>query len=179
MSAVDDPQLVALVQATGDVRAYETLVKRHHPALLSFLSSLGEPELADDAAQRALLKAYEKIDQFAHRSSFRTWLFTIGRRELAMLQRRERRHLGSPQETEIPETNDRREALDNGLALEAALSRLPPLERAALLLCDAHGFSHSEAAEAMEIPLGSLKTYTRRAREKMRAWLEAEEMHDG
>ena len=57
---------------------------------------------------------------------------------------------------------------DDALSLQRALNNLGAAERAALLLCDACGMSHSEAAKTMSVPLGSLKTYVQRAREKMR-----------
>jgi RNA polymerase sigma-70 factor, ECF subfamily len=57
---------------------------------------------------------------------------------------------------------------DDALQLQRALNKLGVAERAALLLCDACGMSHGEAAEALSVPLGTLKTRVQRARGKMR-----------
>ena len=168
MRQLDDRQLVLLVQATEDVKAYEELVRRHQPGLLAFLTSLSQDSpMVDDAMQRALLKAYQKIDQFGHRSSFKTWLYKIAYRELAMLRRREPpRVLTSPQEersvpiAEVP-------IHDLKLDLESALAQLSSEERTAVVMCDAFELSHREAAAAMARPLGSVKTYVRRARAKL------------
>ncbi len=168
MRRLDDPQLVLLVQATGDVKAYEELVRRHQPGLLAFLASLsGDSPQVDDAMQRALLKAYQKIEQFGHRSSFKTWLYKIAYREMAMLHRREPPpsatapgHERSAPAVEVP-THDLK------LDLQAALTELSPEERTAVIMCDAFELSHREAADAMARPLGTVKTYVRRARAKL------------
>ncbi|HEX2763037.1 MAG TPA: RNA polymerase sigma factor [Allosphingosinicella sp.] len=56
--------------------------------------------------------------------------------------------------------------------LSRALARLEPVERAALILCEGHGWSHSEAADILRLPLGTLKGNVRRAKEKCREYLE-------
>ncbi|MEM6275039.1 MAG: RNA polymerase sigma factor [Myxococcota bacterium] len=167
MQDLDDHQLVLLVQATGEVSAYDELVRRHQAPLLGFLASVaGDDAIAEDATQRALFKAYRKIEQFAARSSFRTWLFSIGYREWAQIKRKR-----SPTPFASPPEPAVEMAFDRTMDLEAALACLPEAERTALLLCDAFEMSNAEAALAMDAPLGSVKTYIRRARQRMRAIL--------
>ncbi|MEL7370876.1 MAG: sigma-70 family RNA polymerase sigma factor [Myxococcota bacterium] len=179
MNELDDAKLVVLVQATRDPRAFEILVRRHQPALVAFLRALGADDgLVEDAAQRALLKAYDKIAQFESRSSFKTWLFTIACREHGQLVRKKR---SEPSMTSWDEafagTDDAVGAhrVEHRLDLEIALAGLSPPERTAVLLCDAYGFSNSEAATAMNKPLGTIKTYVRRARAVLRQRLGAAE----
>ena len=180
MRDLDDSQLVLLVQATGDVRAYDELARRHQPALFGFLGSVGaDAALIDDAMQRALLKAFEKIGSFEGRASFRTWLFKIAYRELGMLRRRRRD--GPPVDATEPVPSGISSDPANvelALDLNAALAHLAPDERTAVIMCDAYGFSNREAAEAMAKPLGTIKTYVRRGRAHLRLLLSAEVTDD-
>jgi RNA polymerase sigma-70 factor (ECF subfamily) len=84
------------------------------------------------------------------------------------------------QPSESPDTDESDSAGDDprdsfSLDLRAALATLSEEERAAALLCDAAGFSHAEAARVMGAPLGSVKTYVARARERLRAALSADD----
>ena len=54
------------------------------------------------------------------------------------------------------------------LALRQALVSLSLDQRAAVMLCLAHGFTHAEAAEALDIPLGTIKSHVARGRERLR-----------
>ena len=126
--------------------------------------------------QRALLRAYEKIGQFEGRSAFKTWLFTIAYRELAMLRRSGRAGPSLVEWSEAPASDAKVGAeIDANLDLHAALSRLPTEERTAVLLCDAYGFSNREAADLMRKPLGTVKTFVRRGRAALRRMLKMED----
>ncbi|HZB69939.1 MAG TPA: RNA polymerase sigma factor, partial [Sphingomicrobium sp.] len=57
---------------------------------------------------------------------------------------------------------------EQGSLVADMLARLSEPERAALILCDGHGWSHAEAAELLGMPLGSLKTVVARAKSKCR-----------
>jgi len=64
---------------------------------------------------------------------------------------------------------DRGDSVD----LDRALSKLSEPERTCIVMCYACGMSHSEAAEATGMPLGTVKSHVNRGREKMKALLEA------
>jgi RNA polymerase sigma-70 factor (ECF subfamily) len=53
------------------------------------------------------------------------------------------------------------------MALEAAMAQLPPDQRAAVALCLAQGWTHAEAAEALDLPLGTIKSHVARGRDKL------------
>ena len=59
--------------------------------------------------------------------------------------------------------------------LDRALATLKEDERAAVVLCYASGLSHSEAAEMLNMPLGTVKSHVNRGREKLKAWFEKSE----
>jgi RNA polymerase sigma-70 factor (ECF subfamily) len=169
---LSDIDLVTLAKAARGSAAFETLVKRHQAPLRAFLIRMtGNPAEADDLAQESLIKAYRGLDGFRGGASFRSWLFSIAMREAAQARRKEaaqNRHAADDRADEIAEP------AEFSLDLQNALARLSGEERAAVLLCDAAGFSHAEAANAMSAPLGTVKTYVARAREKLREIMEME-----
>jgi RNA polymerase sigma-70 factor (ECF subfamily) len=63
-------------------------------------------------------------------------------------------------------------AMEDALALAKAMATLPEDQRAAVALCLGEGFSHGEAAEALNLPLGTVKSHITRGREKLLSILE-------
>ena len=159
----------------GSAQAFSRLVRAHQQPLRAFLRRLcGNHADADDLAQEnvSCLAAWEqdRAVQPAHRS-FRAWLFGIGwrkyrqgRRGWLRLLQRESRYAGEQAQTITPDPGLR-------LDLAAATDALPPEQRAAVLLCLGCEFSHAEAAEALALPLGTIKSHVARGREKLIASL--------
>jgi RNA polymerase sigma-70 factor (ECF subfamily) len=173
--SLSDFDLVILAKAARDSAAFDTLVRRHQAPLRAFLLRLtGNAAGADDIAQETFLKAFRGLNGYRGGASFRSWLFAIAIREASMARRRAsamaRAEAAAGDQTDAPAEAEGFLSLD----LRAALSSLSHEERAAALLCDAAGFSHAEAATAMAAPLGSVKSWVLRAREKLRAALTAE-----
>ncbi len=171
--AKSDIDLVYLAKATRDDGAFAELVRRHQAKLRAFLLRLsGNHANVDDIAQMSLIKAHGAIGDFRGGGSFRSWLFAIAYREFLQQKRRDDAvarigDAAAANETEPATTSLNEMSLD----LKDALLRLPEKERAAMLLCDAVGFTHAEAAAALGAPLGSVKSWVQRGREKMRAML--------
>jgi RNA polymerase sigma-70 factor (ECF subfamily) len=176
LAGVIDSELVLRVQAAGDRAAYGELVRRHQGALRAFLWRLsGNETLADDLAQDTLIKGYDSIAAFRGQAAFRSWLFAIAYRGFLRGRRKAARYAralsAAAEGVPPPPVSDPETMLD----LQRLLLTLSVDERAALLLCDACGLSHSEAAAAMALPLGTLKTYVQRARGRMRVALNVPE----
>jgi RNA polymerase sigma-70 factor (ECF subfamily) len=167
---LDDLKLALLARTSADTDAYGVLAERHYPSLRAFLLRMtGDRSQADDLAQDALIRGFERIGSFRADAAFRTWLFSIAHREFLQSRRKAgaiRRMI--ERFTEPHDSKHAGEAIDTH-DLRKGLSALREDERAALLLADALGMSHSEVAEAISAPLGSVKTWVRRARGKMRA----------
>lgn len=154
----------------GSSAAFGRLVDRHQRAVRAFLRrAIGNEAEADDLAQEAFVTAWERIGVYRGEASFRTWLCGIAWRKLATARRSWAR--SSRRETEWMET----EALerpaasqaDQRLALEAALASLPLEQRAAVALCLGGEFSHAEAAQALNLPLGTVKSHVTRGRTRL------------
>lgn len=146
--------------AAGDSAAFAALVEKYERPLRAFLARMGAAEIADDIAQEAFLKAWRAASQYDGSARYSTWLTRIAWRcRLDELRRRPRApsHESEPvmEETGADEVSD-------------MLARLSDKERAALVLCEGHGWTHAEASELLELPLGTLKSTVARAKAKCR-----------
>ena len=76
---VDDNTLIARVISSGDQHAFATLIKKYQGPIRQFLRRLtaGDQATADDVAQEAFLRVYQKLDTFLGQSSFSTWVHKI------------------------------------------------------------------------------------------------------
>jgi DNA-directed RNA polymerase specialized sigma24 family protein len=144
--------------AAGDSAAFAVLVDKYERPLRAFLVRMGAGHAADDVAQDAFLKAWRHSAQYDGRARYSTWLTIIAWRCRLDQVRREKagaepeRHGGGTPADEVQDM----------------LSRLSDSERAALILCDGHGWTHAEAAGLLGVPLGTLKSTVARAKEKCR-----------
>jgi RNA polymerase sigma-70 factor, ECF subfamily len=147
------------------------------PNLRAFAVSLsGNVDRADDLVQATLMRAIANIHSFKPGTNMSAWLFTILRNLFRSEYRKRRREvedadgkyfdsLKSP-----PEQQSRVEFKE----LFAALAKLPLIQREALLLVGASGFSYDEAAAICETPLGTVKSRVNRARIRLAELLEIE-----
>ncbi len=162
MQSRNDEDLALCTRAAkGDQLAFAALVARHERPLRSFLARMGSAD-ADDIAQEAFLKAWRFVSSYDGRARFSTWLTRIAWRCLLD----EARRAGRP--AEEPENVIQSVEGEGATEIEDMLARLTDKERAALILCDGHGWSHSEAADMLQMPHGTLKTTVARAKAKCR-----------
>ncbi len=146
--------------AAGDSAAFSMLVEKYERPLRAFLARM-DSELADDVAQEAFLKAWRFAGQYDGRARYSTWLTRIAWRCRIDALRKNRRQ----EPREAGPTPDPSAATDIG----DLLGRLSEAERAALILCEGHGWTHNEAAELLGLPAGTLKSQVARAKAKCRA----------
>jgi RNA polymerase sigma factor (sigma-70 family) len=163
---------IASRAAAGDDVAFGTLVRQHQGKVRAFLLRMTKSNhaLADDLAQETFLEAYRKITQYRGDGTFQSWLYRIAYSRFLMEVRRKRPE-GDATDVDLPSA-DPTIANDTRLDLERAMQRLSPPERAALTLCYAMEFSNGEAADVLNIPVGTVKSHVLRGREKLKALLE-------
>jgi RNA polymerase sigma-70 factor, ECF subfamily len=137
------------------------------PSLRAFAISLcGDVDRADDLVQEAITRAITHIDLFKPGTKLQAWLFTILRNYFYSEHRRRGREV---QDTEctyaatLATLPDQEEKVAHRDFL-AALQKLPPDQREALLLVGAEGLSYEEAARIMGVAEGTIKSRVHRAR---------------
>lgn len=167
-----DVELAALA-ATGDRDAFGELVRRHGAAVRSLLRRMGaQAAEADDAAQDAFVAAFERIGEYRGEGAFAAWVKKIAARQhLRRLQRDRRlRELAlSEEEPQGPAPGESEAA--GRIDLDEALRTLPAAERLCVSMCYGAGLSHSEAADALNLPLGTVKSHVKRGLDRLRTRL--------
>ena len=162
-----DEELVAAAQG-GSTEAFSRLVERHQQALRAFLRrACGDWSAADDLAQETFLAAWSRIGRLRAGASVRAWLCGIGYNKhlTAVRSAGRERARGRRYEEDRPTVST--STPEDRLALEAAMAELPAEQRACVALCLAADFSHAEAAEALDMPLGTVKSHISRGRARL------------
>ena len=174
-----DQQLVERVQA-GDKAAFDLLVRKYQHRVLKLVSRfVSDAAEAEDVAQEAFLKAYRALASFRGDSAFYTWLYriAINTAKNALVSSR-RRPVDFDLDLQDPEQYDRHARLKEGdtpegvllteeirSVVEKAMEQLPEDLRTAIVLRELEGLSYEEIAEAMDCPVGTVRSRIFRARE--------------
>lgn len=179
-AADDDRTLVAAAQA-GDRAALDRLLRRHYDRIHGVCRRLsGSAAEADDAAQEAMIAIVRGLPRFDGRAAFTTWAHRIATNAtLDELRRRKRRpalHVAA-EDGSLPEPTDvladRRVAgVETRLDLDQALATLPDEFRQAVVLRDLGDLDYAEIAEALDVPVGTVKSRIARGRRLLVAALD-------
>lgn len=176
-AAEGDPDRDLLARHTaGDREAFGELFTRHRDRLWAVaLRTTGNPEDAADALQDAAVSAFRSADRFRGESAVGTWLYRIVVNACLDRLRRKAAHPTGP----LPEEHsafwwqagrseaDPMDQRELRIVLEQALSLLPLEQRLAVLAVDVEGLSVEEAAHALGIPGGTVKSRCARGRARL------------
>lgn len=157
---VEDRDLIVKAQR-GDVDAYNLLVSRWEKRVFNYLLRLvRNREDALDLCQDALLKAYQNLRKLEDPGRFGAWLFRIAHNEAySMLRRRKpEEELGADAGDGVAPGGRQMMPVETALAVEAALTRLTPEQREAVVLKIYQGFKFEEMAEILECPVSTVKS---------------------
>ncbi len=169
-AAADETRLVTQAQK-GDRDAFCELVCRYRTAVVDVVYRMcGDDALAEDAAQVAFLRAWQKLDSFRPGTSFRSWLYRIAVNAALDFLRREKP--GPDLETlDLAAPGERIEARieqqERAQQVRRAVLALPDASRAVLVLKEYHDLSYHEIAETLEIPIGTVMSRLSYARKRL------------
>jgi len=174
-----DQELVERVQR-GEKKAFDILVRKYQHKIIPLICRYIKDESeALDVAQETFLKAYRALPNFRGESAFYTWLYRIAintaKNYLVARSRRASDSEVDAQEAEQYENapglreQDTPEAIllsdEVARVIQAAIEGLPDELRIAITLREFEGLSYEEIAEAMECPVGTVRSRIFRARE--------------
>jgi len=191
----DDHWLVERLRG-NEPAAYEELIQRFQSPVYNLVARLiNDPAEAADITQEVFLKVFRKVDGFRAECSLKTWIYRIAVHEAYNQRRWFRRH--KQQETCL-EADDEGSinfmdvVADQGRSpfqvtldhetrerVEAALGRIKPVFRTAVVLRDIEDLSYEEIAQILEANLGTVKSRILRGREALRKELLAQESQPG
>lgn len=157
----------------GDRAAMESLYRAHAGRVYTVVRRLaGDDALADDLAQEAWIRAFEKLHLFRGDASFGTWMYRLATNTALNHLRSAGRHRELEEEaseevrsTPPPSVDD---AVINQKVLSDALDQLPPGYREVLVLHDVEGLTHREIGERLGVATGTSKSQLHKARARMR-----------
>jgi RNA polymerase sigma-70 factor (ECF subfamily) len=186
-----DEALLLRYRETGEREAFDELVHRYEREIYNYLRRyLGNAEMAEDAFQRTFLQVHLKCDQFEEGRRLKPWLYTIATNQAIDLQRRNKRHrmvsLDGKTKTadgekvgalldllESHETSplDSLESDESQEWVRQTVDDLPETLRSALMLVYYQGLKYREAADILDIPVGTVKSRLHSALLKLnQAW---------
>jgi RNA polymerase sigma factor (sigma-70 family) len=165
LGLASDEWLVACVRR-GDTAAFETLYDRHARELLGFcVYMLGSRQDAEDAVQATFTSAYRALRADSRPVSLRPWLFAIARNDCLTILRKRRPVLELASELAGPtDPVDQLEVREELRQVFAGLRELPERQRAALVLAEVHGLSHSEVGDVLGVRAEQVKAFIYQAR---------------
>ena len=170
LARLHDTELVAMA-AAGGRREFGELVRRHAASVRGLLRRMGaDPALADDVAQDAFIQAFERCADFRGEGTFSAWVRRIAARLYIKRRQKEARW------TELSEAEEPVTLMPDGarsLDLDDALKGLNEIERMCVSLCHGAGLTQAEIADALKLPLGTVKSHVKRGLDKLRARLAA------
>jgi RNA polymerase sigma-70 factor, ECF subfamily len=174
---LSDEALLAAYRQTGDRKLFAELVHRYERELFNYLHRyLGDAQQAEDVFQTACLMVHLKCDQFEPGRQFRPWLYAVATNAAIDAQRREKRHRavsldrtrrdGSEDESRLtelllseePDPLAEASRLESGEWIQAAMGELSDKLREVVHLVYFQGLKYREAAEALDLPVGTIKS---------------------
>jgi RNA polymerase sigma-70 factor (ECF subfamily) len=162
----------------GDQGAFSELVRRHVGRMYGAARLiLRDDERAEDATQEALVAAWRDLSALRDPDLFEAWLHRLLVRACYREARRERRHglIAARVEMIDPVEMDRSGSLADRDQLEAGFRRLDTDQRTLIVLTYYLGLEPLEAARALGLPHGTVKSRLHRARQALRAALEEDD----
>lgn len=176
-SSLTDEELLLGYRERGDADLFAELVRRYERELYSYLRRyLGDAEMAEDAFQAAFLQVHLKCQQFEPGRAVRPWLYTVATNQAIDAQRRSRRHRMVSLDRSGPASGEEVGKLLDLLAskepapaallsaeerrawLHQAIEQLPEQFRDVIRLVYFQDLKYRETAEALQIPVGTVKS---------------------
>lgn len=162
--------------AVATLPSFEVIVQQHQGMVRAFLRRLCHADaIAEDIAQETFMKVRKHLGTWRGEGSLSSWVMRIAYREF--LAQRRKRGVADVMVDNVDEVDDgdRRAVSDRTMERDVrrAMRVLTDDERVAVAACFFEDLTHEEAAAALEIPLGTLKSHIARAKEKLRAPLAA------
>lgn len=187
MADQDESRLVEQAR-TGDEGAFGELMQMYHARVLGVARGIvGNAEDAQDLAQQAWIKAWRNLGSFSGRSKFYTWLYRIVTFTcIDFLRKKKSTPVSTARESDAAELGDTygvaapaSERPDRSAELSeireqftAAVEKLSPEHRTALVLREVEGLSYEEIAKAMSCRKGTVMSRLFHARRKIQAGME-------
>jgi len=165
---------LAAAARDGDQAAFEQLVREHTPAVWAHaLRFFGDASTAEDVVQEVWIHVYRGLPAYQGGSAFSTWLFRVTRNVcIDSLRAGKRRPVPVDPFDHEGSVADETGAVDLSASVEQAVRALPQEDRDAFGAVTMFGLTYAEAADALGVPSGTVKSRVFRARRAIAAVLD-------
>lgn len=174
----DADEDLVLQSQNGSRAAFESLIHRHQRMVHSLTFRMtGSAADAEDLAQEVFIRAYEQINSFARSAKFSTWLCSIAVHACLNWRRDEARRFQAQANCaeemigRQAETGTSPAESEMARQAQAALMKLPPKQRAAVVLTIYDGLNHAEAAKVLRCSETTVSWRVFAAKRKLKRWL--------
>jgi RNA polymerase sigma-70 factor (ECF subfamily) len=185
---VNEEQAWALEAQQGSDEAFTKLVETYQTPVFNLCyRMLGEPELAEDAAQETFLRAYQHLHRYDQKRSFATWLLSIAahycidklrRRKFSMFSMDAEDEEGNTFEVADPDSpNPEAESIkgQTRTRIQSMLKDLDATDHAAVIMRYWYDYSEIEIAESLRLTVSAVKSRLHRARKELAGMWQEEE----
>lgn len=175
--SVNMSELLAQVGRTRDVELFEQVFRYFAPRVKAYMARTGSPGSAEELMQETMVAAWNKSAMYdPSKGAASTWIFAIARNLRIDAYRREKHPEFDPDDPAFqpaaePAADSTLEAEESAVAVRAALQTLPADQAEVLRLAFFEDNSQSAIAEALNLPLGTVKSRMRLAFAKLRGVL--------
>lgn len=176
MSNTDDIRWVTQLTLLGDKSAFDKLTRKYQSPIRRFFLNLtmGDTQLSDDLAQETFIKAYLNISSFKGLSGFSTWLYRIAYNVHYDSVRARKYYADIDEQIVDNKFQTTNEFSAEKMDIYKALNLLRKEEQTAILLFYMEDKTHKEIAKIMSCPLGTVKTYILKGKERLSLYLTKE-----
>lgn len=168
---LSDNEVVELVKG-GDRKSFSLLVRRHQKSLLRMsLRFVKDMDVAEDVVQESFIKAYERLNSFEARATFKSWLFQIAINTAKNKLRERRKDMSDIDDVPLAVAAIAETTLVHGAVAELIqkhVDQLPSKQKTALVLRIYEDMSFKEIADIMDCPYDTAKANYRHALLKLR-----------
>jgi RNA polymerase sigma-70 factor (ECF subfamily) len=174
----------------GSDEAFTRLVETYQTPIYNLCyRMLGEPDLAEDAAQETFLRAFQHLQRYDQKRSFATWLLSIAahycidrlrKRKFAMFSIDEEDDDGNTFELPDPSSPNPEAEFVKGETrnrVQAMLKDLDDTDRAAIIMRYWYDYSEAEIAESLRLTVSAVKSRLHRARKELAGLWQEEDTH--
>lgn len=166
----DEIDQIIRYNSSGELKGFSDLYRQYAGMIRSVLFKLCNPDDLDDLVQEAFIRILNALPKFAQRAQLKTWVYRITY-NLAIDDLRKRKRKGLQIEYKEEVTESKEQDMINRDQIQKGLQRLNENYRTVLVLSYMEGLTDREVAEVIQVPEGTVKTWLRRAKNKMGEFL--------
>ncbi|HMS54150.1 MAG TPA: sigma-70 family RNA polymerase sigma factor [Fimbriimonadaceae bacterium] len=190
MSGIEDNVLVERAKK-GDRDAFDQLIRKHEKRAYQYAFRLtSNPEEAADIVSDAFIRVFTAVKNFKGNSAFTTWLYRILTNCFLDMKKREKNRQATSLESVMqtdegeferqieddgPTPHEELERRERERSVQDAVTRLPEYQQAMIVMYHGEMLSYEEIAEALDLPIGTVKSRLNRARLSLREELVPDE----